>query len=432
MTVDQAAQRAAVWGILLPAAAIMMLTMGTRQVSGLFVSPINTATGLGIVSISFALAIGQFVWGAAQPLFGAAADRFGPVPVIVLGGLLLAFGTAITPFMESDWGLIFSMGILVAAGAGAGSFSILIGATAQRLPPERRSFGAGFVNAGGSFGQFLFAPITERLIALAGWVNAMFVLAAISLLTLPLALKLRARKRGAGPVAGATAAGGADTPAPATSGATTPAAAPGGITLRQQVAIAMRDRSYLLLHAGFFTCGFHIAFLVTHLPGEIALCGLSTSVSGISIALIGLANIAGSLGAGALGSRYRMKYLLFWMYLSRAVIIVIYMLAPKEPITFYIFAVALGVTWLATVPPTAGIVGKLFGVRYLGTLFGLTLLSHQIGGFLGAWLGGVAFASTGNFQWMWIADAILATAAALVNLPIREERLELATGVSPA
>jgi predicted MFS family arabinose efflux permease len=204
------------------------------------------------------------------------------------------------------------------------------------------------------------------------------------------------------------------------------------MTMRRQVAIAFKDRSYLLLNAGFFTCGFHIAFLVTHLPGEIALCGLSSSVSGISIALIGLANIAGSLGAGALGSHFRMKYLLFWMYLSRAVIILLYMVSPKEPITFYIFAIALGATWLATVPPTAGIVGKLFGVRYLGTLFGLTLLSHQVGGFLGAWLGGVAFAATGNFQWMWIADALLAVAAALVNLPIREERLKLAPAASAA
>ncbi len=431
MTVDQAAKRAALWGVLLPAAAIMMLTMGTRQVSGLFVSPINTATGLGIVSISFALAIGQFVWGAAQPVFGAAADRFGPVPVIVGGGLLLAIGTAITPYMTTDWGLIFSMGILIAAGAGAGSFSILISAAAQRLPPERRSFGAGFVNAGGSFGQFVFAPITERLIALAGWVNAMFVLAALSLLTLPLALKLRTRRRGA-----VGQAAGTQVPDSTTAASGAPAAAPvaaePAMTLRRQVRIALKDRSYLLLNAGFFTCGFHIAFLVTHLPGEIALCGLSSSVSGISIALIGLANIAGSLGAGALGSRYRMKYLLFWMYMSRTLIILIYMLSPKEPITFYIFAVALGVTWLATVPPTAGLVGKLFGVRYLGTLFGLTLLSHQVGGFLGAWLGGVAFVSTGNFQWMWIADALLSLAAALVNLPIREEPVRLAGAATPA
>jgi len=413
VSIDRNARQAALWGLLIPAAAIMMLTMGTRQVSGLFVSPINTATGLGIVSVSFALAIGQFVWGVSQPLFGAAADRFGPVPVIVMGGVLLAVGTAATPYMSTDLGLIFSLGILVAAGAGAGSFSILIGATAKRLPAEQRSFAAGFVNAGGSFGQFVFAPVTERLIALAGWVNAMFVLAALSLLTLPLALKLRNRKTDAdnpaAPAAPAAAAGLA-TGAPA-------------MTLRRQVGIAMKDRSYLLLNAGFFTCGFHIAFLVTHLPGEIALCGLPSSVSGISIALIGLANIAGSLGAGALGSRYRMKYLLFWMYLSRAVMIVLYLLAPKDAITFYIFAIGLGVTWLATVPPTAGIVGKLFGVRYMGTLFGLTLLSHQVGGFLGAWLGGVAFANTGNFHWMWVADALLAVTAAVVNLPIREERL---------
>lgn len=453
MTVDQNARRAALWGILLPAAAIMMLTMGTRQVSGLFVSPINTATGVGIVAVSFALAVGQFVWGVAQPVFGAAADRYGPVPIIVVGGLLLAAGTALTPLMTTDWGLILSLGIMVAAGAGAGSFSILIGATAQRLPPERRSFGAGFINAGGSFGQFIFAPITERLIALAGWVNAMFVLAALSLLTLPLALKLRARRKGgeAGPGAGNAGAAPSDTTSPAVATASTATAAttaPSGatartagltartaepvMTLRRQVAIAVKDRSYLLLNVGFFTCGFHIAFLVTHLPGEIALCGLSSSVSGISIALIGLANIAGSLGAGALGSHYRMKYLLFWMYLSRTVIILLYLLSPKEPITFYIFAIGLGLTWLATVPPTAGLVGKLFGVRYLGTLFGLTLLSHQVGGFLGAWLGGVAFASTGNFQWMWIADALLALAAAVVNLPIREERLKLTVATNPA
>ncbi|NLD55316.1 MAG: MFS transporter [Burkholderiaceae bacterium] len=403
----------------------MMLTMGVRQVSGLFVSPINTATGLGIVSISFALAVGQFVWGAAQPVFGAAADRFGPVPIIVAGGLLLAIGTAITPFMTSEWGLVLSMGVMVAAGAGAGSFSILIAAAARGLPAERRSFGAGVVNAGGSFGQFVFAPVTERLIALAGWVNAMFVLAALMLATLPLAGMLRRGAPAAKPAA-QTAAQTAAEPVPSPAAP----AAPPGIGLRRQLAVALRDRSYLLLHAGFFTCGFHIAFLVTHLPGEVALCGLPTSVSGISIALIGLANIAGSLSAGALGSRYRMKYLLFWMYLSRAVIILIYMASPKEPITFYVFAVALGLTWLATVPPTAGIVGKLFGMRYLATLFGLTLLSHQVGGFLGAWLGGIAFAETGSYDWMWIADAVLATIAALVNLPIREERLRPAAAAA--
>lgn len=420
--------RVALWGLLVPAAAILMMTMGPRQVTGLFVSPLNSATGIGIVGISFALAVGQFVWGVSQPVFGALADRFGPVPVLVGGGLLLSAGMGITPLIDSQWGLVVSMGLLVATGAGAGSFAILVGATAQRMPPEQRSFAAGFINAGGSLGQFLFAPLTERLIALAGWVNAMYTLAIVSLFTIPLALRLRPRKRGARGNAGAqpgTEAANAETAGDAP-GAPAPAAlarAGTGLTLRAQLRQALGDRSYLCLHAGFFTCGFHIAFLITHLPGEVALCNLSSGVAGVSIAIIGLANVAGSLGAGWLGSRYRMKYLLFWMYMSRALIVLAYMAAPKTAITFYVFALGLGLTWLATVPPTAGIVGKLFGVRYLATLFGLTLVSHQAGGFFGAWLGGVALEYTGQLQWMWIADAVLAALAALVNLPIREDRL---------
>ena len=198
------------------------------------------------------------------------------------------------------------------------------------------------------------------------------------------------------------------------------------MTLREQLRIALRDRSYWLLHLGFITCGFHIAFLVTHLPGEIALCGLSAGVAGASIALIGLFNVLGSLAAGALGQRYRMKLILAVMYASRAVMIVIYLLSPPTPMTFYIFAAALGFTWLATVPPTAGLIGKLFGPRYLGTLFGLTLLSHQIGGFFGAWLGGVAMERLGDYTWMWYADITLALIAAVANLPIREKSPRLA------
>jgi predicted MFS family arabinose efflux permease len=200
---------------------------------------------------------------------------------------------------------------------------------------------------------------------------------------------------------------------------TTASGAP-GITLSAQLRQALRNPSYLCLHAGFFTCGFHIAFLVTHLPGEIALCGLPAGVAGTTLGLIGLFNIAGSLAAGALATRYRMKSLLVAMYASRAVLIVVYLLAPKTALTFYLFAGMLGFTWLATVPPTAGLVGKLFGMRYLATLFGLTLLSHQIGGFFGAWLGGLSFVRFGDYQWMWYADIVLAIGAALVNLPIRE------------
>jgi predicted MFS family arabinose efflux permease len=200
------------------------------------------------------------------------------------------------------------------------------------------------------------------------------------------------------------------------------AGAPAEMTLREQLRIAARDRSYWCLHAGFFTCGFHIAFLVTHLPGEVGLCGLPGNVAATSLAIIGLANIAGSLWAGYMGNRVRMKMLLFWMYATRALAVLAYLAAPKEAWTFYIFAAVLGATWLATVPPTAGLTAKLFGTRYLATLFGLTLFSHQIGGFFGAWLGGIAITSTGNYLWMWWADAVLALLAALVNLPIREAK----------
>jgi predicted MFS family arabinose efflux permease len=295
------------------------------------------------------------------------------------------------------------LGLLSGFGAGAGSFSLLIGSVMQRLPVERRSVAAGIVNAGGSLGQFVFAPAVQAAISGFGWVTAMLALAAATLLTLPLAWPLRRRER-------ADAAGAPADAAPET-------------TLRQQLRAAATEPSYWLLHLGFFTCGFHVAFLVTHLPGEVRLCGLPPAISANALAIIGLANIAGSLGAGWLGNRYRMKHLLFWIYLSRAAAVLLYLMAPKTALTFYVFAAVLGVSWLATVPPTAGLVGKLFGVRYLATVFGLTLLSHQLGGFYGAWLGGLAVARFGDYSWMWYADALLATMAALSNLPIREARL---------
>jgi predicted MFS family arabinose efflux permease len=386
------------WFFILIAAAILMITMGARQSLGLFMYPLNVHTGLSIVTISFAMAVGQLVWGAVQPVFGAVADRWGPGRVIVFGAFLLAAGCVLTTQVTSEFGLILAIGIMSAAGAGAGSFSVLIGATSQHIPAQRRSFAGGVINAGGSAGQFIFAPLNQAVMSAFGWMHAMWMMAILSLTTAPMAWWLRGR------------------PQPKTAIADTQ------MSLRQQLKIAARDRSYWCLQAGFFTCGFHIAFLVTHLPNEVNLCGLSVTVASSSLAIIGLANIFGSLAAGALGSRVRMKMILFWMYASRAIAILIYLAAPKEPWTFYIFAAVLGATWLATVPPTAGLIGKLFGVRYLATLFGFTLLSHQIGGFLGAWLGGIAVTSTGNYLWMWWADAALALAAALVNLPIREEK----------
>jgi len=389
--------------LVLAAAAILLITMGARQSLGLFVAPLNRSTGAGIVAISLALAVGQFVWGLAQPICGAIAERFGSARVLIAGALIMALGCVLSTLVSSEPGLILTIGVLFASGAAAGSFSVLIGATARRLAPGERAFASGLINAGGSLGQFLLAPLSQLVIGAFGWVTAMYALAVAALATVPMARHL-------GSSSGTSVA----------AALTNEAAVERALTLGEQLQRAARDRSYWCLHAGFFTCGFHIAFLVTHLPGEVSLCALPASVAAGSLAIIGLANVAGSLVIGWLGGAYRMKLLLFWVYLSRAVAIAVYLATPRTPLTFYVFAAVLGFTWLSTVPPTAGLVGKLFGVRYLATLFGLTLLSHQIGGFFGAWLGGVALVRFGDYGWMWYADMALALLAAFINLPIRE------------
>jgi predicted MFS family arabinose efflux permease len=403
-------RRSATAWFLVAASTILLITMGIRQTSGLFLLPITESAGVSIVALSFALAVGQFVFGAAQPVFGAIADKYGAVKVIVLGAILLVVGSVSAPLMPTNWGLLVTLGILSAAGAAAGSFSILFGITAQRLPPERRSFAAGLINAGGSLGQFVLAPLIQWIIAAYGWVMALFATAFAAALTIPLAWPLRQPVRMSAPAS---------------------AAAAPQLALGAQLSVALRDRSYLCLHAGFFTCGFHIAFLVTHLPSDIKLCGLTPSVAANSLALIGLFNVVGSIGAGWLGQHYRMKYLLAAIYASRALIVALYLAMPKTALNVYLFAAALGVTWLATVPPTSGLVGKLFGTRYLATLFGLTLLSHQVGGFLGAWLGGLVLAQQGSYVWIWYADMALALLAAAANLPIKEARV-MRAGVATA
>jgi predicted MFS family arabinose efflux permease len=385
---------------------MLLITMGVRQTTGLFVLPITKSTGLSIVAVSFALAVGQFMWGAAQALFGAVADRFGATRVLIAGALLLAFGQILVPMLTSEAGIVLTLGILTATGAAAGSFSILMGATLQKLPPQQQSFASGVINAGGSAGQLIFAPLMQAIIGAAGWVAAMYTAAFAALMTLPLIAVMSRLGNRESSIAGNVTK-----------------LAPASIGMREQLRVAGRDRSYWYLHLGFFTCGFHIAFLVTHLPGDIQLCGLAPSVAANSLALIGLFNIAGSLLTGWLGQRYRMKSLLALIYASRAAIVLIYVVMPKTALNVYLVAGSLGFTWLATVPPTAGLVGKLFGTRYLSTLFGLTLMSHQIGGFLGAWLGGIALARTGSYDWIWYIDIALALSAAFVNLPIREARV---------
>ena len=388
--------------VTLAAAGILMITMGTRQSLGLFVSPINSSSDIGIVAISLALAIGQFSWGLAQPFAGLLSDRYGPGKVLVVGLFLLALGCALTPLMLTGFGLIVSLGLLISIGSGIGGFSVLIGATAQRIPPEARGPASGVINAGGSLGQFIGAPIFQGLIQAIGWAGSLWSMAIISLCALPLINRLTGAK----------------------TVHTHPQNLPPQDSFGKTICGALANPNYFLLNLGFFTCGFHIAFLVTHLPGEVSLCGLPASVASWALAIIGLSNIFGSLYAGQCVARYRSKYILAIMYGSRALLILAYLLLPKTEWTYYAFAAGLGFTWLATVPPTAAIVGKLFSLRYLATLFGISMLSHQVGAFFGAYLGGLAMVEFGNLDTMWYADMALAGFAALVNLPIKEAKLK--------
>jgi MFS family permease len=392
----------AVWLVMLAAAGTFALTMGTRQTMGLFLGNLNTATGLGIASISLAFAFGQLWWGLTQPFAGALADRHGPTPVLLAGVTLVAIGTVITPYMGTTLGLVFAIGVLSAGGAGMAGPSVLMAATTRLVPADRRGLATGVVNAGGSFGQFVMAPLAGVLIGSLGWASAMQVLGLVVLLALPAAFVLR------GGVAAPTAAG---TPAVVT------------LPAREALKRAWALPSFRLLSAGFFVCGFHVAFLATHLPGVVASCGLSTEVAAWALAVLGLFNILGSLAMGWAVGRWRMKTLLSLVYAVRGVAVLLFLAAPKTPTVMLLFAAVMGVTFLSTVPPTAGLVAKFFGPGNMAMLFGVVMLSHQVGGFLGAWLGGVVYARTGSYDWIWYADVLLAFAAALIHLPIDERPL---------
>jgi len=356
---------------------------------------------VGLVAISFAFAVSQLMWGLAQPVASAVADRYGAGRVIATGVLLIGLGTALIPFAGSALALVFVIGFIIALGAGAAGVSIALAAVARLIPPEKRAMAIGIVSAGGSVGQFTLVPLAQGLIGWVGWMAALWWLAAIALATAPLAWVLRGK--------GAPAGGAAREE-----------------RLGQAVKRAFGDRSYVLLNLGFFTCGFHVAFIMTHLPGVVAYCSLPPAVSAWSLGVIGLFNIVGSLGIGWAMGRWRSKSLLALLYFSRAVAVAVFLAAPKTELTFLAFSAVLGITWLSTVPPTGGLVAKFYGPRYMATLFGIVLLSHQLGGFLGAYFGGVAFAATGSYDWMWYADIALALAAALVHLPIRERPLHAA------
>lgn len=379
------------------AGAVFALTMGARQSLPLFISAINSHTAVGYATISLAFGIQQLMWGVAQPVAGALSDRWGARRVMIGGALLMAAAIAVLPLLTSAWALMVVLGVLVAAGAGSGGPAQLASAVSRWVPEAKRSMANGVINAGGSFGQFTLVPLAQLAIGLAGWQPALVLLGLTGLLAIPLLLYVTANP----PAASAHAQAG---------------------TLRQAMKGALSDRSYLLLTAGFFTCGFHVAFIATHLPGVVAFCQLAPEVGAWSLAVIGLFNIFGSLWVGKHVQTRRMKLALAGIYFARALIILAFFFSPKTPTTFLLFAAGIGFTYLSTVPPTIGLVAKLHGARYMATLFGIVMLSHQVGGFLGAWLGGKAFEATGSYDWMWWADIALCLFAAAVHLPIREAR----------
>ena len=385
-----------VWLVLLAAAGTFALTMGTRQSMGLFLGPLNTTTGLGLGQISLAFAVGQLWWGLTQPFAGAMADKVGAGRVLLVGVCLVALGTILTPLMTTTAGLIFAIGVLSAGGAGMAGPAVLMATTTRLIPERQRGMATGIVNAGGSIGQFVMAPVAGSLILGLGWVQAMQVMGLLVLLALPAAFILK--------------------------GAPSTAATPGAArpTTRAALKTALADPSFRLLAAGFFVCGFHVAFLATHLPGIVASCGLPLQYSAWALAVLGLFNIIGSIGIGWAVGRWRMKSLLSLIYATRALAVLVFLLAPKTGPVVLVFAAVMGVTFLSTVPPTAGLVAKFFGVGHLATLFGVVMLTPRVGGFLGAWLGGQVFQATGSFDIVWMIDIGLAVAAALIHLPIRE------------
>jgi predicted MFS family arabinose efflux permease len=383
--------------IALAAGAVFALGLGLRQSQTLFISSLNSHTGVGYATISLAFGIAQLMYGVAQPVAGAVADRWGPRRVMIAGAALLACANVATPFSSNAIVLTLLIGVGAAAGAGALGPAMLISAANCWIPAAKRSVFAGIINAGGSFGQFTLIPLAQLLLGVAGWQPAMVILGVAGLAAVPLVMVF---------TTGASAPS-----APGASGEGTL-----GVALRE----AVRDRSFLLLCAGFFTCGFHVAFIATHLPGMVALCGLPASVSGWSLSVIGLFNILGSLSVGKAIQMISMKHALAAIYLARAMLILAFFLTAKTSLVFLLFAAGIGLTYLSTVPPTIGLVAKLRGARFLATLSGMVMLSHQIGGFLGAWLGGKAFEANRNYDWMWLADIALCLFAAFVHLPIRE------------
>jgi predicted MFS family arabinose efflux permease len=408
MTSTCAAARLSMTQVLLFGAAIVTLSMGIRHGFGLWLQPITMDRGWTRETFAFALAVQNLAWGLAGPFAGALADRFGAFRVLVVGSLLYALGLVLMAVSTTGLAFTGSAGLLLGMAQAGTTYAIVYGVIGRNVAPDKRSWAMGVAAAAGSFGQFLMVPVENWLIGGFGWQSALFMLGCLALAIVPLAIGLREPHR----------------------------TAPHGP--QQSIAAAVREAfgypSFRLLMAGYFVCGFQVVFIGVHMPSYLKDQGLTPNVAATSLALIGLFNVIGTYAAGSLGQRLPKRYILSSIYLLRSVAIVIFLGVPLTPWSVYIFSAVMGVLWLSTVPPTNAVIAQIFGVQYLSMLGGLVFLSHQVGSFLGAWLGGKIYDATGNYNLVWWIAVALGVFAALINLPVKEHAIArpLASGAGTA
>jgi MFS family permease len=388
--------------ILICGGLIGSIGFGPRAALGLFLTPMSAANGWSREVFALALAIQVLVWGTAQPFVGAIADRYGSLRVLSAGALLYCVGLTLMAYSTTPGVLDLTAGLLTGLGIAGSSFTIVIAAFGKLIPPHMRTLAFGVGTAAGSFGQFLFSPLAVGFIGWFGWQQALIAFGFITLLVIPLAFAVRTA------------------PMDMT-------VKPGAATqqsLLQALAEAFGHRSYILLVLGFFTCGFQLLFITVHLPSYLVDRGLSVDTGAWAIGTIGLFNIIGSIAAGWLGDRMPKRYLLSIIYVLRSLAVVVFIMLPVTATSAIVFGACMGLLWLSTVPPTSALVAVMFGTRWMATLFGFAFFSHQVGGFLGVWLGGVLYTSTGSYNVVWWLSVVLGLVSALINLPIIEKPIE--------
>ena len=393
--------------LMLVGGTIIAVSMGIRQSFGVFLQPVVTDLELTRTTFGLTIAIQNLIWGLAQPFAGMLADKYGSIRILILSSLLYIAGLVLTAMSSSATGLHLSLGMLVGLAMSGTTFTVVLSAMGRLVAPEKRSLAFGIVSAGGSIGMFTFVPLGQLFIGLYGWSVAFLILAGCVTLVPLLSLVFQRQSK--------AEFAGTDTQRE---------------TLAQVLVSARTHSGYWLLNSGFLVCGFHVSFIATHLPAFLNDSAISPMRAAFALGLIGVFNILGTYLAGLYGGRYRKKYLLSGLYLGRAAVIALFIAVPLSDVTVMLFAAAMGLLWLGTIPLTSGLVVDIFGVRYAGTLFGIVFFSHQLGSFLGAWLGGYFFEATGSYALMWQLAIVLGIVSALLHWPIRDE--PVVTQAAPA